>query len=243
MKSFAEILLFVILYPFIQMIRITGSLLVRFFYRKRQVFLYNGPWGFTLYRVTHVPIIGKPSFNVIHLGEDEVNDDIRYGWNCKFLNHYQIRRFLQRIPYDEYEPIEKKIQKTEQHINNLLKKAAANSNHPSEFLPGMNLWDEKGSVFQLNEPQEESDSWLADCISINESLPLIEQKGGYIFENEDKSDYVVITKAVFEQIRTIGKDRHIIIQKELLAIKDRYMETDRQTNLDPIIIFPWGIYG
>lgn len=247
MKDLIKLPFLIILWAISRLWRIISSFFVRFIYKEDQVFLYNGPWNFTLYRVTHVPIFGNPSFNIIHLhtfnGVDEVYDDIQYAWNCIFLEHYQIRRFLQRIPYEEYEPIEKRIQKTEQQISSLLKNAAANSDHPSEFLPGMILWNEKDYVYQMYEPKEDPGSWLVVRISLNESLPLLEEKYCTNYEDDDKPDYVVIPESVLNQIIRIGKERHDMLQKELLAIKDRYKKTERQKTPDPFIIYPWGIYG
>lgn len=219
---------------------------MRFVYKKDQVYLYNGCWDLSLYRVTHVPLFGSPSFNLIHLStfreEEEVHEDIRYAWKLMFNGYYQIDRHLQKIPYEEYIPIEKLIIETEEQIDSIVKDAVSRGNHPSVFKTRMTLFQENGYIYHLEEPRKEPVEWLVSRITLNDSLPLHEEGFRTDFEDDDKPDYIVIPESVWYQIEEIGKDRHAVLQKMLLSIKDRYKVEDKQKYVDASIVYPWGIY-
>lgn len=247
MKTLFEILLFIILWPIVKFWRLLCSLFVRFVYKKDQIFLYNGCFDLTLYRVAHVPLFGSPSFDIIHLhtyNDDDnfVLDDIKYGWSLKFENYYHINRYLHKIPFTEYELIEKFIIETENQINCILREFYIDGKCPTDFMPGMTLFDKKNNIYHIYEPDEESNSWVAGYILLNESLPLLENKFCHCFEDDDKSNYVVIPEFVFEQIITIGKERHKILQNQLLSIKAQYNAEAQTGRFDLRIIYPWGIY-
>lgn len=108
----------IILWAISRLLRMISSLFVRFIYKKDHVYLYNGCNDLTIYRVEQVPIFGSPTFTIVHLstncGEDDVDDRIVYSRNLKLENYYQVHKYLTKIPYNEYEPIEKKIQNTGQ---------------------------------------------------------------------------------------------------------------------------------
>ncbi len=223
------------------------SLFVRFVYKKDQIYLYNGCFDLTLYRVAHVPLFGSPSFDIIHLhtyNDDDnfVLDDIKYGWSLKFENYYQIYRLFHKIPFTEYEQIEKFIFETENQINGTLREVLSHCKCPIDFKPGMTLYNKKNDIYHLYEPGEEPDSWFVGSIVLNESLPLKEDKFCKDFEDDDKLDYVVIPEFVSEQITTIGKERHKLLQNQLLSIKAQYNVAVQPRHLDVQIIYPWGIY-
>lgn len=154
----------------------------------------------------------------------------------------QINRYLHKIPFTEYELIEKFIIETENQINCILREFYIDGKCPTDFMPGMTLFDKKNNIYHLYEPDEESNSWVAGYILLNESLPLSENKFCHCFEDDDKSDYVVIPEYVFEQIITIGKERHKILQNQLLSIKAQYNAEAQTGRFDLRIIYPWGIY-
>lgn len=253
MKTFVEILLYLVLWPIIRLWELIRSLGVHFVYKKDQIFFYNCGDDLTLYRVSHVHLFGSPSFKYIHFDtstneeiscfdEKHVPYEIHYGWNRKFKqSYYQIHSKLQQFPYSEYEAIEKKILETENQIKSILKNAVIQGNHPSEYLPGMILVDRDNCIFHIQE-QEKDGYWKTCEYILYEKLPLTEMNFLCSFDDEDIQEYIVISETDLEQIITIAKKSHEILRKELEVIKDRYKVNVQPNKLDIHIATPGRVY-